>query len=473
MNFAIIGVLLLVFIAFIVFVWKSAKHWRWYQIVGAVLLMTLAMIFPFPTAGVLKSRTAWHKFKVDSEKELQEVLEQNNILRNGDPNDASAGRSLIELRRELDKTGLEAGRHWFGLVSNGRNPQNIQLTEAQQQAPGIPGQPAEEAAAPGPTQPLIDNGMIVYGFAEALVNGAGDKPLPVFYLGEFFVSGATPTSVTLQPTSPLEKSQIDRIQNGQAVQWSVYELLPLDSHDVFIAEGSEADEENIFGRVDSNLVNGLLSNPKILPETKTAYSDDGKARTDVPPPVRWVKVEFIKKHTIIVDSPNQFSALEERFFDDSGRSVDSRLQRDDNGSVSFSKGEIITLKHEAAEKLIDDGVVELKNTYYVRQLNNYRALLRDLPLNIKRFDDRLKELEYDKTILDAAIAATDAIRVSEQADKEKLEQDRDQLRVERESIQKFATGLNTEYTSVKKELTNFYQTNVQLEKEIRRYHGVR
>ena len=150
-----------------------------------------------------------------------------------------------------------------------------------------------------------------------------------------------------------------------------------------------------------------------------------------------------------------------------------QLQRDDNGSVSFSKGEIITLKHEAAEKLIDDGVVELKNTYYVRQLNNYRALLRDLPLNIKRFDDRLKELEYDKTILDAAIAATDAIRVSEQADKEKLEQDRDQLRVERESIQKFATGLNTEYTSVKKELTNFYQTNVQLEKEIRRYHGVR
>ena len=63
MKFAILGLLVVLLIGFFVVVWKAAKDWRWYNIVAVCITMLLAMALLFPTAGVLKSRAAWHQIK--------------------------------------------------------------------------------------------------------------------------------------------------------------------------------------------------------------------------------------------------------------------------------------------------------------------------------------------------------------------------------------------------------------------------
>lgn len=472
MSIVIIGVLVLLFIGFLVVVWKALPTWRWYQVVGAVMTMILTMIFMFPLASALKSRNAWHKVKEDLEKQLTQVKEENRVIRNGDPNNPTAPRGIQELRRELNKAGLEAGRHWFGLRNGSQDPQTIQLAKVQPAA-AIPGEPApaDDAAAPVAPTPLIPVGMIVYGFSESNIQGV-EQPLPTFYLGEYIVTASTPDRVTLQPTSPLEKTQADRIRAGQAAQWSVYELLPLDAHDPFIADGSKPDDENLFGRVDDALVNGLLSSPEISDTTKAAYLRDGKAGTEIPPEKRWVKIEFTENHAIVVDSPDQRSALDGSFFDGSGRAVDSRLQRGDDGKVKFKKGEQIVVKEEAAKQLIDElGVAILKNTYYVRSLNDYRYVLRKVRQSLILYQNRKKELDYDKSMLDAALKATDNMKVSAQEDKEKLEQDRDQVVVERKVITGYQTKLKEAVAAEKRRAAQLYQENLRLERSLQKAYG--
>ena len=54
------SVLFLLLVGFAVVVWKAASNWRWFNIVAVVLTMLLALVFLFPTAGVLamsRSRT--------------------------------------------------------------------------------------------------------------------------------------------------------------------------------------------------------------------------------------------------------------------------------------------------------------------------------------------------------------------------------------------------------------------------------
>ncbi len=63
MKFALLGLLVVLLIGFFVVVWKAAREWRWYNIVAVCITLLLAVLFLFPTAGVLRSRAAWHQVK--------------------------------------------------------------------------------------------------------------------------------------------------------------------------------------------------------------------------------------------------------------------------------------------------------------------------------------------------------------------------------------------------------------------------
>ena len=68
---------------------------------------------------------------------------------------------------------------------------------------------------------------------------------------------------------------------------------------------------------------------------------------------RWVKIEFLKKYEIDVDSEDERGALDGGFFDGSGRAVDSRLKHGSDPkdrSVQFNPGEQITVKEEEANR---------------------------------------------------------------------------------------------------------------------------
>ena len=464
MNFVIIGGLVVLLIVFAVLVWKASKQWRWYQILPVVLTMFLSIAFLFPTAMVLKSRSAWHAVKEKLDRQLLQAEEEFKLLKNGDGETTEGAR---DLSIKLAKLGIEAGRSWRGLSAQGGDSNRQTLNaQANPAAPVIPGDAAAPAQDPAP---LVPQGLVVYAFAETM-DPATQIPVPTFYLGEFVVEASMPNSVTVVPTGPLDPAQKVAIDQGQASQWSLYELLPLDGHEAFLAEVSLANDDNLLGRVDEELV-GELFEGKVSEATLKRYRDDGRRATDNDPPLsRWSKIEFVNPHSIQVDSPEQRGALDGGFFDGNGRAVDARLQHGESGSVQFKKGDQIVLQEIPANRLIESGTAKLLDRFYLRPLNDYRYILRHIQLRITQFQHRTADLEKEAGILKEAIDKSNGMIVVGNDIKIKLEQDLAQFEVENESIRKYHQKLQKSLAERKKEMGRLYKQNIALEQRLREIH---
>ncbi|MFG0262938.1 MAG: hypothetical protein ACF788_11155 [Novipirellula sp. JB048] len=471
MQYAILGLLIVVVIGFLVLVWKASPEWRWYHISTVIAIMLLAVIFIFPTAGALKSRAAWHKVKEELEVRAEKAKAEQQTLKFGSPTDPEAGEGWVAMMHDLSVIAIETGRVWRSLELKNGDLNGIVLARGDDVA-GIPldaGGEAEPAAAAA-ASPLVPEGLIVYGFAERPMPNA-TSPLPRFYLGEFRVTASTPDEVTLQPTSTLEQVQQDAITSMQAGSWSVYEMLPLDGHQMFIAEGSVPDEENLFVLDDDQLLADLFESG-ISESTLESYLRDGKQATpDDPPLSRWTRVEFIKKYTDQVDGQRTTAATDGNFFDGTGRALDSRLQRTDGDEVTFNVGDQLVLKEEAANQLIDQGVVKLINQYYVRPLNDYRFALRRIRLRLTALEAQDRQVEYQKQVLLDSIRATEAMLTSTQADKLKLEQDFEQSEKERIAIQAYHDETAKSLAETRAQLVLLYNRNQSLERELERIHS--
>lgn len=463
MKFIVLALLLAMLIAFIVMVVKAARNWRWYHITSAVIAMLLSIVLLFPTAGSLKSRQAWHKIKEELEARLTSVEEENERLRYGDPQDPTAAPGLEPVALELSNLGTEAGRRWRNLSLVNAEPTG-EITLRAPQPEAVPGVAVDPAAGANPTGPLIPQNLVVYGFAEGGFPEV-DRLVPVKYLGEFRVVGSQPTTVRISPTAPLRPDQANAISSGRASSWAIYEMLPLDGHEPFIAEGSRPDDDNALGRVDDKLIEIILEGA--TDETKAKYLRDGQRGTPEDPAARWVKIKFEEKYTLDVDSPEQRGALEGGFFDNNGRAVDSRLQRTDGGSVTFAAGETLIVKEEAASQLINqEKVASLVDTYYIRPLNDYRYILRKIRLQIKEYDVRIAEMQYEKQVLDAARAATVDMLAKGQAEKLKLEQDLAQYEVENSALTTYYNTVREELRQVKESSSLLYKSNFKLLRQI-------
>lgn len=462
--------------------WKSADSWRWFHITASAITLILAIAVLFPTAVVLRSRSAWHKVKEDLEVRVARIEAEQKTLKFGDPLDPAAGQGVLDLQSQLKRYALEAGRRWPNLTMQANAGGSITLAKVEIQPelpPGVAPDAADPAAAdagaaapaaPAAPQPMIPQGLVVYGFAESAEPGVA-LPVPTFFLGEFRVTASGPDQVTLTPANRLEGPQQQAIASGQARTWTLYELLPLDSHEPFIAPGSEPADDAVFGRVDDALVKRLLSQG-VSQETLDKYLRDGaRAKPDDPPATRWVKIEFIKPHSVVVDSPEQRNVLDGGFFDGTGQAVDSRLQRGgEDGSAKFKIADQIIVKEEAANELIDQGVAKLLDTYYVRTLNDYRFALRRIRLRISELAIRQQELEYEAKVLQDAIDATVAMLAINQEAKLKLEKDVAKIQAERAAIAAYKTKLSDEVTSTRQKLVGIYQSNLKLVAELRDLH---
>lgn len=492
MKFAILGLLVVLLIGFFVVVWKAAKNWRWYNIVAVCITMLLSVIFLFPTAEVLKCRAAWHQIKEKLEVQAAAVKVENRHIKYGDPANPEAGQGVVVLDQQLAKLGIEAGRRWrnLQLANAAANNNTLVITlrrvASGPQAPGVPtpaaaavdptaaATPAEgdtaAAAAPAAPTSLVPESLVVYGFAETR-NQQQQFALPTFYLGEFRVTASTPNDVTLTPTGPLEQNQMQAITNRQAVSWSLYELLPLDGHQPFIAAGSVPTDENFLGRVDADLVRRLLGNNSVMPETLQDYLRDGsRAVQDDIPMSRWTKIEFDQNYAIEVDSPEQRGALDGGFFDGNGRAVDSRLQHGEEGQVRFKKGDQITLKEEAADQIIGEGVAHLVDRYYLRPLNDYRFVLRRIRLRLAELAATSTELEFDKSQLEIALEKNNEMLVINREIKLKLEQDLAQFEVEKKAIADYTAKIQALANELRSEMKRLHEENVALTAKLEEKH---
>lgn len=470
-------ILLAIFvIVFFVFVWKSADTWRWYQLLLTSVVMLLALIFLFPLAGVFKSRMAWNKMQTDLENQLERARAENELLREGDISNPNVGEGLLELQHQLQKLGSEAGRVWRSLQMQDVTPQGIRLAAAAPAADDdvLPDTGADDdnGAAAASTVSLsgLDQGMIVYGFAESQTQGQ-EMLLPTFYLGEFRVTAREGNALTLEATGNLSQGQLQAINTNNARFWSLYEMLPLDGHEPFVAEGSIPTDDALFGRMDEELIDRLLGG-KVMPETLVAYKRDGsRAVANDPPETRWVKIEFTKSYDEIdVDSTDQRGALDGGFFDSVGRAVDSRLQRNEEGKLVFAPGDQLVLQEEAAQELIQKDVAKPIDTYFVRPLNDYRFVLRRLRARIAEMEHRRGDLEYQIEVIKEAVQHTEDMLVANQQDKLKLEKDAAQFATERKAADAYRQMLADDLAETRKQLIAVYRSNLALTEQLTDAH---
>ena len=472
MSIAIVLLLVVVFFAFVFTVYKAAPEWRWYHITSAVISMILSMVFLFPTAGALKSRSEWHKLKESLEERLEDVESTRQVLQYGDD---SGSPGLKAMSLALSKVGTEAGRRWRSLtfIQQSTTPQgDLQILLRKQDAAGA--DPNAAADAGGGGGELIPANLVVYGFAEGQFQ---DVSTPMMYLGEFNVTSVVGNSVTLTPTFPLEKVQQNAIVGGRSTLWSLYEMLPLDGHSPFIAEGSTPDNDNFLGRVDEELIRTLLpavtnsTNAQLVDErnsTIASYLRDGQRGTPEEPEAKWIRVTLDKKYTIDVDSPDKRGALEGGFFDNNGRSVDSRLQRSDGGSIEFAAGEELIVTEDAATQMKNEGVIASVDgdAYYVRPLNDYRFVLRRIRLEITELETRIAELEYEEKVLQSAVASTVAMIEKRQIEKVKLEADLNQYKVEGAAIKEYHAQVQDSLRKMNESAASLYRSNQELLRQI-------
>ena len=471
MAYLILAVIVLLVIGVIALAVLARDYWRWFHVTAACTLATLAALFVIPTAGVLKARQNWNQvYETQSARLVQEEVKLRE-LKFGDASDPSVGPGILDLTQSLTRASLEAGRRWSGLqkTAAGNNAVTLGRVADVTDVPAQPNLPAGEDGEAVEVPPLAPVGLVVYAFGEA-IDPQTQISVPRIYLGEYEITASTPDSLTLAPTKPLTPPQARGVDGSN--QWTLYELLPLDSHTTFLAPGSGGNDDNILGRIDEAAVRATLEG-QVSPRTLESYLQDGRrARPDDPPLTRWVKVEVVKPLSIDVDAPGAASAvIEGGFYDGTGRSLDSRLKRDAEGNVSFKAGDTLLMTRQSAGEYLDDGRVKLLDEFYLRPLNDYRFILRRIQIELQEANSRLEELEFERKTLEEAIEKTNGLIVVQQDRKNKLEQDLAQFTDERRALADHAETLQTRRKELRQTVARLHRSNLEMERKLTAIHS--
>ncbi|MCE2814880.1 MAG: hypothetical protein LW850_31215 [Planctomycetaceae bacterium] len=464
------------------FIWmmvKSVKEWGALHAVLMSLLFIQIWCLMFFTAGVSSRRNGYMKaYETLNKKVAQRQRELDQVSYGDKLNPNPDMDSYVPVTNELNRLNVERGRVWRGARVAGlaQGEATLQLGMV---APVVdPNQPDPNAqpgaATPAPNAPAAPATEIGLA-AQTIVHVFGESAeprglLPTIYLGEFVVTDANGGNIKIKPTGTLTPEQIAAIGSGQFQTWSIYELMPLDSHDAFAAEGSKPDENSIFGRMDINELATLL---KIDPALATAeptglriqeaikarvlqsYLNDGSRPPEGTPPEQvYVRVEFLKDYTIEVDAQEQRNATEGGFYDLSGRSVDARLKRGEEGAkVSFKQGDRIVFDSTTANDLGKQDVIKVVSPVFVRQLNDYEYAFREVRRQITAalqdavlIQRELAEMQKSQGIAD------NQLRLG-QEERSKLDKDFAQYKKELDVISSEASRLQEESQTTRSEIS--------------------
>ncbi len=382
-------ILLLLLVSLIVFIYVLVITARGWGVLHSILLSCLFIecwVMIIFSAGVHYRRVNATEEAFKNRKSAEEATATTQKLTWGDFGiSPDALDAVVPVQGMVRRLTADRGRVWRGasLMQSAAGSHQLELSsEVQQNAAAAVDALAEEpaaaaAAAKPPSSESLPVNTVVYGFAEDL-NEAG-QPIPIFYLGEFVVKESQAGQVKLEPTLPLYADQQQHIDSGAASKWTLYELLPLDSHDTFAAPGSQPSEEQLFGRMDEETIKSMFANVPAESERQQrivdAYLRDGQRANDNDASERvWVQVNVLKEYEWDVDSKEVANATERGYFDALGRSIDSRLKIGETGVVKLTpemKGKFIVLPQEVATPLIENGTLELVQRVYVRPLIDY------------------------------------------------------------------------------------------------------
>jgi hypothetical protein len=489
MNIAIGAFLGLSFIGFFVLLWYARKSLRWFDLTLMTLAFFLSIAVLPLASGVLQVRADWEKVRKDLAVRETKALNGISEIKYGKQGPVEAP-PLSAIEGELNRIRADAGRIWRGV-----SLVNVQgdLVAAPEQAVFhlrfVPRQPADPNAAANPTgaeppaeadpnaaPPVaapavagdgtvrVPEASIVFCFAEREFDGLR---VPGLYLGDFKVDKAEGNDLYLKSLLPMHPESRQAIAARRAPMWSIYELIPVDGHEPFVAAGSEPDDKQLFGRMDEDLLRKLM--PQVPASTLNRYKRDGsRSEENDPPNVLWAKIEFTKKHEIVVDSGDKRNAADGGYFDTQGQAVDSRLQRGE--PVTFAPPQRIDIEASAATQLKAQGVAEILDRYFVRPLNDYRFLYSNIINQLDRVAERQVVLTQMKIELDSAVERTVKLLQEEQDVKDKLEKERDQVEKEKQAIANYFKEVTEEFQNEKRLVAKLYEQNLELARRLASLH---
>jgi len=465
-------------VVFILMVVKSVKSWGALHTTLLILLFLQVWSFLFFTAGVASRRNGYMRaYELLKKKVLAKEIEAD-AARWGDkinPNTDDLSR-YVPVTNELNRLLIERGRVWRGATLGQINAGEANLQLAMNRvgaAPVAAGGNGADGAAPAAA--VGDSGLA----PQTVVHAFGERNdprglLPAAYFGEFLVTESNNGAIKLKPTNSLTKEQQDAIASGSFASWAIYELMPLDSHSVFAAEGSKTDENAIFGRMDGNELATLLgidpalatAEPKDLSVKDAIKSrvlqsyikDGGRALDEDPREQVYLRVEFLKDHTIEVDAQDQRNATEGGYYDLSGRSVDARLKRGEDGAkVAFKTENKIVFDSTTAEELKNQGIVKILAPVSVRPLNDYEYAFRELrrQITLSMQDAKLIERELAEMQKSQGLA-DNQVRLG-QDERSKLDKDFAQYKKENDVITSEATRLKDLLVSTRSDVASMFQ----------------
>ncbi len=238
-------ILLLLIVSLIVFIYIIVMTARSWGILHTILLCTLFIecwVFMVFSAGVQSLRVAHTRAADKAIKDAEAAAKETQQLLYGSF-DTSEGSlvAVVPVKGMLRRLTADRGRVWRQLRVQQENNGEYLLQMTGKQDPAADPLDGVDAAPVAATSESLPANLVVYAFAEE-INEAG-YPKPVFYLGEFVVTQSQAGQVSLRPTLPLSDTQLQRIQSGKDASWMLYELLPIDSHHAFAAEGSQPSAE--------------------------------------------------------------------------------------------------------------------------------------------------------------------------------------------------------------------------------------
>ena len=187
------------------------------------LIFCASLVFFYTAARMVKTHKYWRELEQQFSDKLEALKEQDRKLVEADElEDKTFGiqRSQAELQRML----INRGRVWEKC-----EPQKVDAKTGQ------------VSVNIDPATPNLTGKMVVYVFEDP--EGAkGGR-----YVGEFKVTDVGDHSVQLAPTESLLDSELKRVASSKG-PWLIYELMPVDRHDVF-ADLSDEEKKGLLPEV--------------------------------------------------------------------------------------------------------------------------------------------------------------------------------------------------------------------------------
>ncbi|NLX55211.1 MAG: hypothetical protein GXY58_08865 [Planctomycetaceae bacterium] len=473
----LIGILLL--ILFIVAIVLSVSTWRAWHIVAACMTFLAAVGLVIVASLTLKTHNHWRKTHADVSKQAADAAHEGRLLAYGDPTVvASPTPSVDDLQHQLNRALLDRGRVWRRCTPGVPANNAVQVSTV---PPTETGEPGDPNTAP-PNGIAVD--MVLYAFLEDV------NRMPVAYLGEFLVTDAQPTGVTLQPTLPMDQVQQSQV-TIQPAFWTLYEMMPIDSHQVFSDEdtmGQILDDtpKPVYGAMDEqNLrtifaaVTGQPGDSQVVTELVMDYLKDGSPAGDQDvnqsPENIWLKLEFRKDHKERVDSSNPDAGMAGNYFDPEGYAEVSALRHGEEAAVRAGDIGIFPYALDEHRGLVDrltsSETCRVVGPVYIRSLRDYEHAFHDIQDRFTRAVEATRRAQRDVDALKLTIIKTQEQIAYRQDERSKLQQDQQGFERDKAQLTELVAALESQKTALRDELSNLFKVNLALEQQLTDYNA--